>query len=205
MMVSTSSPSTGKSKLILLALLFVLPMALAMGLYMSGWRPSATVNHGELVIPVRPVAGGEFRTLDDSDTNLSELVNKKWTLVYFGSAECLKRCEQDLYKMRQVQLAQGKESERVQRLFVVTDAKALDLLRVRLKDYPGMIVLTGPAAAIRELARHFNVPAGSALDGLDRVYLLDPLGNFMLHYAPDADATGMRKDLVRLLKVSQVG
>jgi len=87
----------------------------------------------------------------------------------------------------------------------VTDAKALDLLRYTLKDYPGMIVLIGPPPAVRQLAGQFSVPAGSALDGLDRMYLVDPLGNFMLHYPPDVDASGMRKDLVRLLKVSQVG
>ncbi len=205
MTVSTSFASAGKQKLIFLALLFMLPMVLAVGLYMSGWRPGATVNSGELMSPARPIADGAFRTLDGGDTNFSEPVRKKWSLVYFGSAECLKRCEQDLYKMRQVHLAQGKEAERVQRVFVVTDAKALDLLRFTLKDYPGMIVLTGPAAAVQQLARQFSVPAGSALDGLDRIYLVDPLGNFMLHYAPDADASGMRKDLVRLLKVSQVG
>jgi cytochrome oxidase Cu insertion factor (SCO1/SenC/PrrC family) len=204
MPASTSCPSTGKSKLIILALLFVLPVALAVVLYISGWRPSGTVNHGELMQPARPIGDAAFRTLDGKETSFSELTRKKWSLVYFGSAECLKRCEQDLYKMRQVHLAQGKETERVQRVFVVTDAKALDLLRYTLKDYPGMIVLTGPAA-VRRLASQFSVPAGSALDGLDRMYLVDPLGNFMLHYAPDADASGMRKDLVRLLKVSQVG
>ena len=205
MPASTSSPSTGKSKLIILALLFVLPVALAVVLYISGWRPGATVNHGELVQPARPIDGGAFQALDGKPLTFGELGKKKWSLLYFGSAECLKRCEQDLYKLRQVHLAQGKEAERVQRVFVVTDATALDLLRYTLKDYPGMIVLVGPPPAVQQLARQFSVPAGSALDGLDRMYVVDPLGNFMLHYAPDADPSGMRKDLARLLKVSQVG
>ncbi len=65
--------------------------------------------------------------------------------------------------------------------------------------------LVGPPTAVRQLAGQFRVPAGGALEGLDPIYLVDPLGNFMLHYPPDADASGMRKDLVRLLKVSQVG
>jgi cytochrome oxidase Cu insertion factor (SCO1/SenC/PrrC family) len=205
MTAPTTSILTGRSKLLLLALLFILPIVLAVSLYMSGWRPGATVNHGELLSPARPIADGMFQTLDGKATSFSELGRKKWSLVYFGPSECLNRCAQNLYKMRQVHLAQGKEAERVQRVFVATDAKALDRLRHTLMDYPGMIALIGPEAAVRELARQFNVPAGSALDGLDRIYLVDPLGNFMLHYAPDADASGMRKDLVRLLKVSQVG
>jgi hypothetical protein len=39
----------------------------------------------------------------------------------------------------------------------------------------------------------------------DRIYLVDPLGNLMMSYPGDADATGMKKDLQRLLKVSQIG
>lgn len=201
---STPRPSAGKRKLLILALLFTLPAALALILYMSGWRPAATVNHGELVQPAQPIGDVTFDTLDGKRLKFSEL-NTKWALVYFGSAHCLARCEQDLYKMRQVHLAQGKQAERIERVFVVTDASALDLLRYTLKDHPGMIVLIGPPAAARRLAGQFSVPAGGALDGLDRIYLVDPLGNFMLHYPPDADASGMRKDLVRLLKVSQVG
>jgi cytochrome oxidase Cu insertion factor (SCO1/SenC/PrrC family) len=201
---STPSPSAGKRKLLILALLFALPAALAFILYTSGWRPAATANYGDLAQPARPIGDVTLDTLDGKRLTFSKL-NKKWALVYFGSAHCLARCEQDLYKMRQVHLAQGKEAERIERVFVVTDATALDLLRYTLKDHPGMIVLVGPPAAVRQLAGQFSVPAGGALDGLDRIYLVDPLGNFMLHYPPDADASGMRKDLARLLKVSQVG
>jgi hypothetical protein len=49
------------------------------------------------------------------------------------------------------------------------------------------------------------LPAGSPLDNLNRVYLVDPLGNFMMSYPADADPTGMRKDLARLLRISQIG
>lgn len=201
---STPSPSAGKRKLLILALLFALPAALAFILYTSGWRPAVTANHGELVQPARPIGDVTLDTLDGKRLTFSK-PDKKWALVYFGSAHCLARCEQDLYKMRQVHLAQGKEADRIERVFVVTDATALDLLRYTLKDHPGMIVLVGPPAAVRQIAGQFGVPAGGALDGLDRIYLVDPLGNFMMHYPPDADASGMRKDLARLLKVSQVG
>ncbi len=204
MNASMPSPAAGKRKLLILALLFVLPAAVALYLYTSGWRPAATANHGELVQPARPIGDVTLDTLDGKPVKFSAL-GKKWALVYFGSAHCLARCEQDLYKMRQVHLAQGKEADRIERLFVATDATALDLLRYTLKDHPGMIVLVGPPAAVRQLAGQFSVPAGGALDGLDRIYLVDPLGNFMMHYPPDADASGMRKDLARLLKVSQVG
>jgi hypothetical protein len=38
-----------------------------------------------------------------------------------------------------------------------------------------------------------------------RIYIVDPLGNLMMSYAPGADAKGMLEDLKRLLKLSHVG
>lgn len=39
----------------------------------------------------------------------------------------------------------------------------------------------------------------------DRVYLIDPLGNIMMVYAPDSRPKGMLEDLKRLLGLSHVG
>lgn len=85
------------------------------------------------------------------------------------------------------------------------DTKTRDWLNYAIKDYPGMRIVTGPAEAVDALARQFVLPAGSPLDNLNRVYLMDPLGNFMMSYPADADPTGMRKDLARLLRISQIG
>jgi hypothetical protein len=41
--------------------------------------------------------------------------------------------------------------------------------------------------------------------GAERVYLVDPLGNLMMYYLPDANPRGMIKDLHRLLKYSRIG
>lgn len=190
--------------LVLLAALFLGGTVIAFVLLQSGWRPARTKNHGELVQPARPLSDVELTTLDGTQLRLSELKGK-WTLVYFGPADCLKPCTDNLYKMRQVTAAQGKEAHRVQRLMVVTDTKALDWLRYTVKDYPGMRVATGPIDAVRRLATEFAVPAGNPLDSLHRVYVVDPLGNLMMSYPADADPRGMHKDLGLLLKASQIG
>jgi cytochrome oxidase Cu insertion factor (SCO1/SenC/PrrC family) len=193
------SPWPGRRRLLLLGVLFAAPLVLAWALYLGGWRPAGTVNSGTLIEPPRAIEAGTFTTLDGPALAFAAL-RGKWTLLYFGSAECTDACVAQLYKMRQAVAAQGRETGRVQRVFVVTDPKALDLLRYTLRDYPGMRVLTGPAADVGRLARRFA--ADKAVEG---IYLMDPLGNFILHYRPDAQATGLRKDLARLLRVSQVG
>ena len=190
--------------IILLVALFALPLILAYGLYWYGWRPGGTINHGELVQPARPIADALLRTLEGRDIRFHDL-RRKWVLVYFGSSQCGEACERNLYKMRQVRLAQGKDADRILRMFLLTDGRSLDRLRPKLAEYPGMQVISGPAENVKTLAQQFALPAGSPLDGLERIYVVDPLGNLMMSYPAGADASGVRKDLVRLLKVSQIG
>ncbi|MDX1487470.1 MAG: SCO family protein, partial [Acidiferrobacterales bacterium] len=190
--------------LILLALVLVLPMGLAYVLYAVGWRPSSTGNHGDLVVPARVITDVRLRTRDDGEFLVKDVYGK-WTFVYFGPAECVGECERSLYKMRQVRLAQGRHADRVERLFIVLGKQPADALARAVKDYPGMVVVTGSRENIAVLARQFALPAGTPLDGLGRIYLMDPAGRLMMSYPADADPSGMRKDLARLLKVSQIG
>lgn len=190
--------------LILLVLVLVLPMASAYVLYAVGWRPSSTVNHGELVEPARLISDVRLHTRNDSEFHVKDVYGK-WTFVYFGPAECSGECERSLYKMRQVRLAQGKHADRVERVFVVVGKHAAHALARTAKDYPGMVVVTGSRENIAILAQQFALPAGTPLDGLGRIYLMDPAGRLMMSYPLEADPSGMRKDLERLLRVSQIG
>lgn len=194
----------GRWVLVLLALLFVSGVLVSFLLVETGWRPAKTKNYGELVQPARPIEDVTLARLDDGALRFADL-GGKWTLVYFGPAACGKPCTDNLYKMRQITAAQGKEAYRVQRVFVVTDTRGIDALRETLKDYPGMQVVTGGSGEIRRLAEQFRLPAGSPLEGLDRVYVVDPLNNLMMSYPADADPRGMNKDLGFLLKASQIG
>lgn len=203
--MSTSvNPFGARRKLLLLATLFALPMVVAYVLYFGGWRPAAFGNHGELVQPARALEDVALARLDGAAVHLGEL-RGRWALIAFSAAECLGPCERNLVKMRQVIAAQGKASKRIQSLLIVQDAKARDWLHYAVKDYPGMLTVVGPPEAVAALARQFALPAGSPLDNLNRIYVVDPLGNFMMSYAPDADANDIRKDLARLLRVSRIG
>ena len=190
--------------LILLVGVFLLPVVTAQVLYMSGWRPARTGNTGELVLPPRPISDVALTTLDGGQIRFNDL-RHKWTLAYFGPADCPRRCADSLYKMRQVHTLQGKHQDRLQRVFIVTGSQGLERLQGTLVQDPGLKTVTGPRAGIKELARQFPLPAGSPADGLGRIYVVDPMGNLMMSYPADADPKGMHKDLARLLRVSQVG
>lgn len=193
-----------RRRLVLLFVVFALPVAVAYALYFSGWRPETSGNYGALVQPPRPLPDLTLTTLDGKPLALVSL-RGKWSLVMFASAECPGPCRANLDRIHRIIAAQGKEAERARAVFAVTDTRANDLLRYTIQDYPGTLVLTGPAPALRTLASHFALAPGVPPDDLHRVYLVDPLGNFMLSWPADADASRMRKDLARLLRVSQVG
>lgn len=196
---NAASDHSGRWVLLLVAAMFFFPVIGAIVLFQTGWRPASQINHGELVQPARLLSETALTTLDGRVMRLSQL-QKKWTMLYFGPADCNEACRHRLYIMRQVHISLGAESDRLQRVYVATGPGTLDALQ---KDYPKMLVLTGSADNIRQLAAQFQLSTGSPLDGLGRVYLVDPAGYFMMSYPADAPGEGMRQDLVRLLKISK--
>lgn len=199
-MNAAARPNNGRWKLILLAALFATPVILSTLLYTLDWRPQGAVNYGELVQPPRPLPAVGLRDVNGMPADL----RGKWSLVYFAPLACAEPCRQSLYKMRQVHLAQGQERDRLQRVMIV-GAKAPDWLASVHRDYPDLRILTGTPENITTLAQVFVLTPDDSPARLDRIYVVDPLGNLMMSYPVDADPSGMRKDLKRLLKISQVG
>lgn len=191
---------SNKRTLILILAIFVLPALVATLMYVTGWRPSSTGNHGELIQPARFIEDRVMQSVDGKAVKFSEL-HGKWTMVYFDSAACPEECMKQLYFMRQIHIAQGKDQDRVQRIFIMTDATAADTLPAKLADYPDMRVWAGEKTVLAKLAHDFGIDA-LAVPEQRIIYLLDPQGNLMMRYMPGSDPAGMRKDLVRLLKYS---
>jgi len=98
--------------------------------------------------------------------------------------------------MRQVRQAQGKEMDRVERVWLIDDSEKPDVSI--LQALPGLWVARGSAQAISAA-----LPAERS--SREHVYLIDPLGNLMLRFPPDADPRQMINDLARLLKYSRSG
>ena len=75
------------------------------------WRPTGSVQHGELLDPARPVA---LRlVLPEGKPSDGAGLRGRWVLAYVGSAAaCDQRCRTGLYDIRQVRLALGKDMSR---------------------------------------------------------------------------------------------
>lgn len=194
MATQTDSVKRTRLTLVLIFAFFILPFALAWILNFSGdFTPHATANHGALIQPVRPVHAAALVDMRGQAIT-PPLFQRDWTLVYRLAGDCDEACHRVLYVLRQVRLAQGKNIDRVQRLLLLDAAQAPDWVAEVQAHYPGLVV-----------ARPVDAGAVSEFPGPHRIYVVDPLGNLMMEYAPDADPRGIIKDLERLLRISYVG
>ena len=200
----TSAPRAhGRRTLLLITSLFLVPVVLGTGLYFAGWRPQGrALHHGELVQPAQPLTDVALRKSDGTESRLTAL-RGSWTLITFSHLPCNEACRNNLYKMQQVRLTQGKDAGRVQRVFI-TQAGSGDLPALATQ-YPGLSVFTAAPTELQKITGQFAGRDSKSFGDLERVYLVDPLGNLVLRYNADADPSGMRKDLARLLRLSQIG
>jgi cytochrome oxidase Cu insertion factor (SCO1/SenC/PrrC family) len=189
-------PRTSRTQISLLVAVFFAPLAIAFALYYGAWRPGGQTNHGELIDPPRPLAP-QALTGSNGEPIAADFLQGKWSLAFIGGGECEPRCREALTLMRQTRLALGDDLTRVQRVFLARDPccdrSYLDA------EHPGLIVV------------HANSPEADALlapfphAAQGRIYIIDPLGNLMMSYAPDAKPKGLMEDMKKLLKLSHIG
>ena len=183
----------GRRTLVLLALVCAAPVVASYVAY-YGFRPTGRVNYGEL-LDTRPAPeiagtlpdGGKFRLSD---------YRGRWLLLAADAGPCEDACQRKLYATRQARTIQGREQERVVRIWLQA-ADAPMLAREVLAQHPGLVVARIQPSEWSRLQGDNGGP--------DDIYLLDPLGNVVLRFPVNPDIKRMAKDLERLLRASQIG
>ncbi|WP_374247099.1 hypothetical protein [Zoogloea sp.] len=187
-----ASPLARYRPLLLVVALLILPFAIGGGLYAWGWRPAGAASHGELLTPSRPVPA----LADTAGKPVGKAAfENHWTIIVAGSGPCEAACRQWIAATRQVHVALYKQMPRVQRAWV-TDRPGADpapLLAIQPDLHP--LVATGADAAAA-----FDLGTAG-----HRVFVVDPLGQIILRYAPDADPKAVLKDMDRLLRYAWAG
>lgn len=159
-------------------------------------RPQGQRNFGELV-PQRPLPALVATNLDGGRVALPALQGQ-WLLVSVAGGACDAQCERHLYLQRQLREALGKDRERMDWVWLVSDE---DPVR------PALLPALKPATVLRvgeaQLATWLEPAAGRRL--ADHLYVVDPMGNWMMRFPADLDLAGAgkaRRDLERLLRAS---
>ena len=198
-MENTKQKSKGRWKLIAVLAVCAAPLIASYVVYYGGFAESfGRTNYGAILDP-RQHETPELKasTLDGKPTSIDALKGK-WLMVRTGPAACDDACRKQMYAMRQLRLMQGKEMERVQRVWLVTDSEPLDI--VLLKEYDGVTVLRVDPQALQQW---LPVEQGSQMR--DHLYMVDPLGNLMMRFPKDPEPQKVKKDIGKLLKASAIG
>ena len=178
-----------KRTLLLILAVGLAPVVASYSFYYFSPR-DAQANYGEL-LPTRPAPPLAGTLADGRPFQLADL-RGKWVLVAAAPGGCDVDCARKLYATRQARTMQGREQDRVVRVWLLSDAGAPAPALVA--EHPGLLIVRAAPAAIATL------PGGPA-----RISLIDPLGNQVLAWPADPDIKGLARDLGRLLKASQIG
>ncbi len=175
--------------------------------FIGGWlafyvfelRPESG-NYGQLVQPVRKI---DWPLLTDVNGNThADGFGRKWTFVLFAAEGCSKQCYENLYYMRQIRTLLGRNTLRLQNLFV-SGRPLSDETRVFLREYPNLVVIEDYRDST--LLQQFELDGEATVGTTNKLYLVDPDRNFMMHYPAVNDQDRVLEDLRKLMKLSQIG
>jgi len=160
-------------------------------------RPEGRRNFGELIQPQRPMPALATTSLDGHPGSLRALKDQ-WLLVSVAPGACDAACQNHLYLQRQLRESLGKEKDRMDWVWLVTDDTAPPAAIA-----PGLRQATVLRVDGTALAQWLAPEAGHAL--ADHLYVVDPMGNWMMRFPAGMDAGAAAKakrDLDRLLRAS---
>jgi hypothetical protein len=188
--------ASGRLKMLLVLLACAAPVVASYFTYYV-IRPQARSNYATLVLPTRSMPELPWRALDGSVVDTPSL-RGQWLLISVGPAACGDACQRRLFMQRQLRQMLGREQDRLDKIWLVTDDAPLKPeLRVALDAGVPVRVLRVPRA---DLERWLAPAPGQSLE--DHLYIVDPMGEWMMRAPPEPDPARLKRDLERLLRAS---
>jgi hypothetical protein len=195
-MAAPEQTRMGRWKMLLVLLVCAAPVIAS---YLTYYvvRPEGRRNFGELIDPQRPLPDLMAQAMDGTQVNLRTLQDQ-WLLISVAGAQCDAACAKHLYLQRQLREGLGKNKDRLDWVWLIEDtapvpAEILPALKTAT-------VLRVPAQVLQT----WLLPAqGAKLS--DHLYLVDPLGNWMMRFPAlltAEQAPNAKRDLERLMRAS---
>ena len=162
-------------------------------------RPQGRSNYSQLILPTRSIpADLPLQVLDGSAVRAASL-RGQWLLVSVGPSSCDASCDKRLFMQRQLREMLGREKDRIDKVWLITDSGPVaPALRLALSASPTPVqTLRVPREA---LAAWLQPETGHALE--DHLYLVDPMGEWMMRVPADPEPGRVKRDLDRVLRAS---
>lgn len=187
----------GRLKMLLVLLVCASPVIASYLTYFV-IRPEGRTNYSTLVLPTRSLPTElNLRTLEGAAVTPKSLQGQ-WLMVLVGTAACDKACEERLFMQRQLREMMGRERERLDKLWLITDdAPIPPALSEALGGKAPVTVLRADGAAV---ARWLQPEAGQQLQ--DHLYIVDPMGEWMMRAPAKPEPSRLKRDIDRVLRAS---
>jgi hypothetical protein len=155
------------------------------------WKPQTFTNYGELIAQA-PLAGVTISARDGEPFRIDEM-RGNWIFLMVDAGNCDDYCQSKLYVMRQIRLTQGKDQERIERVWLIPDGvRPPPIIEAEYRGTRTFLTATDEFLA--------RLPAAES--PRDHIYVIDPFGNLMMRFPRNVDPQLMKKDIAKLMKVS---
>jgi hypothetical protein len=187
---------SGRWKMIVMMLICASPVIASYFTYYV-IRPEGRRVYGELIQPQKDIPQVVAKNLQGQPVDLVSLKGQ-WLLVNVGPGACADRCQENLYFQRQLREILGREKDRLDRVWLITDdAPVAETL------LPALNMAHVLRLDLATVQNWIQPSPGRQLQ--DHLYVIDPMGNFMMRFPANMDvasASKAKRDLERLLKAS---
>lgn len=195
--LSPRRTATGRLKMLLVLGVCAAPVIASYFTYFV-IRPEGRTNYSEFVTPPREMPATLPLTDLASKGATAVGLHGQWLVIVAAAGACDARCESHLVLQRQLVETLGKEKGRVDKLWLITDgATPAPALLKAIGGAQPATVLRVPAA---DLSQWLSPAEGHQLD--EHLYLVDPMGQWMMRTPVDPDPAKLKRDLEKLLRAS---
>lgn len=161
-------------------------------------RPQGSASYGQLIEPQRDLPAIVAKDLNGQPVQLQSL-REQWLFIAVSGGKCEEACEKLLYVQRQLHKSLGKQQDKLERLWLISDSVPVDTALVQALQ--GATVLR---VDLKELSQWLYSSSGGQLS--DHLYLVDPMGRWMMRFPSHAEVgdapTKIKRDLERLLRAA---
>jgi cytochrome oxidase Cu insertion factor (SCO1/SenC/PrrC family) len=161
-------------------------------------RPDGRTNYGTLLQPGAPIPPAlNLRTVQGAPV-APESLKGQWLLVVVDEGACDAECEKRLFMQRQLREMLGRESDRLDKVWLVTGSTVPrpELIAALAQGVPPTVL----RVAEDDLKAWLQPEPGQALRS--HLYVVDPMGVWMMRMPADPEPNRVKRDLDRLLRAS---
>ncbi len=198
------SAQYNRKRLLIIFAWFLIPLFGAFAWYKllpDNYRPARTTNNGDILEFIFTLE--KFSHQDTTGATFSNIdIEKVWTLVHFVNGDCDQNCSQSLYNTRQLRISLGKDIDRLNRVVILTPQGQTDSNQRMWASHPDLRVLIANQNGVKSQIQR-NISDITIED--TALFLIDPLGNVMMHFSAKLTPKEIKKDIRKLFKLSHIG